>query len=149
MRKIKLFEKFVGEGEEVRELDDIFSGIFIDDYVEVLVFERRDMPEKFKHHEGVYTVALYPNSEIRLQEISDKIWEGISISRNMGFKNYTKFPYYGENLNRFTSYGLIKFRDSLGTFKRSFDDLLIKDPNFFERFNRYGIEFILIHFEKG
>lgn len=86
--RIKLFEKFIGEGEDIQELDDIFSSLDLDYDVEVLCFRRNDVGnESIK----VFSVGLYFESKTEIRDILNQVWLRVSMSRNMGFETYGKY----------------------------------------------------------
>lgn len=158
MRKIKLFEKFIGEGEEVQELDEIFTSLDLDYDVEVLVFPRNDVKDT-----KVYTVSLTFESKAPVKEQLEDIWSRIKMARKLGFNSYGKLyklidPYFGQ-----IEYGnfsedhrhKIKIDERIFTSDKVIDNiggLYIKkihsDLDPYQRFDKfYSIINVTLHFE--
>lgn len=87
--RIKLFEKFIGEDEEIQDLDEIFTSLDLDYDVEVLCFRRNDI-ENNKSIK-VFSVGLYFESKTEIKDILNQVWLRVSMSRNMGFETYNGF----------------------------------------------------------
>lgn len=86
--RIKLFEKFIGEDEEIQDLDEIFTSLDLDYDVEVLCFRRNDVENKSIK---VFSVGLYFESKTEIKDILNQVWLRISMARNMGFETYNRF----------------------------------------------------------
>jgi len=175
MRKIKLFEKFIGEGEDIQELDDIFNDLDLDHDVEILCFPRNDIskelsPEKGLFTRKVFTVSLTFESRIGIKDLLGEIENRISMARKMGFVTYTGFylvpkgqfwgviefelddSHHPENKRR----SKLKINDDIFTDDKILDDIggLYSKKSYwnldpYERFDKnYKIHSIVIHFEK-
>lgn len=86
--RIKLFEKFIGEDEEIQDLDEIFTSLDLDYDVEVLCFPRNDIENKSIK---VFSVCLYFESKTEIKDILGQVWVRVSMARNMGFETYNGF----------------------------------------------------------
>jgi hypothetical protein len=174
MRKIKLFEKFIGEGEDIQELDDVFNDLDLDHDVEILCFPRNDIskelsPEKGLFTRKVFTVSLTFESRIGIKDLLGEIENRISMAGKMGFGTYTGFylvpkgKFWGiieyQNLPshpEVTRYSKLKINDDIFVDDKILDDIgglyskkIYWHLNPYERFDKnYKIHSIVIHFEK-
>lgn len=164
--RIKLFEKFIGEDEEVQDLDEIFTSLDLDYDVEVLCFRRNDIENKSIK---VFSVGLYFESKTEIKDILNQVWLRVSMSRNMGFETYERYSdHWGQlefkGLGSQEIHRLIRGRRIPLNDKSFTDNLLLQeieglysdkeyrlmglDP--YQRFDKnYIISNIIIHFKKN
>lgn len=80
MKRIKIFENFIGESHE--QLYEIFESIDIDHDVEVSVLPLFD---------SIYFVQIFFGSKVNIEDILKIVWEKINLARNMGYNTHSGF----------------------------------------------------------
>lgn len=171
--RIKLFEKFIGEDEEIQDLDEIFTSLDLDYDVEVLCFRRNDIENKLIK---VFSVGLYFESKTEIKDILNQVWLRVSMARNMGFETYNRFcnraSFVPKKDYEFDFWGHLKFKRLRSELKSK---VLLNDKSFtgnsllpeieglysdreyrlmdldpYQRFDKnYKIVEIILHFKKN
>jgi hypothetical protein len=142
MRKIKLFENFIGEDHNM--LYDIFEDIDNDYDVKISVLPVFDT---------VYNVNIQFEGGIRMEDFFNVVWNKIKMSRNMGFRTYDDLiskggkSYYGRvnTFRRFTG-GMRGVRDR--SFELSDDVFCSEKGDWVDFYKKYKVSSASINFIK-